>query len=271
MSLAGYAQLAADNVFHICGEAKDRGGASVRRPFDGSQQKHLSFIAVIHNRSSSQTYGLWPANRASRKSRRKLPLDLRRLARIPGVLPIDVPAWIQPKQQSDPQRFARRRILFGDQLDPGVRICRQLRAQTSGEDQHPARYQERPFLPEQENHVALTDRRAFGSRLYQLGAVEIGVGEAVASDNFARPQKYWGMEHGACIHAGVLAQFTCWADPSDSTTLRPRLETKRRCQHIDSPGPAPGRSRLADTFAPHLTAPDSWRSRTDTAFWPSRA
>ena len=102
MRLAGYAHLAAHNVAHICGEAGDRGCVCLRCPLDGSHQKHLSFVAIIYNCSASQTDGLRPANGTSRKSRRKLPLDLGRFTRIPWVLPVDVPTLVQPEQHPDP-------------------------------------------------------------------------------------------------------------------------------------------------------------------------
>jgi len=98
MSLGGYAHLTAHNVFNIGGEARNRGGSTLQRSFDGGHQKYLALIAIVYNCPATQTHGLGPLNRAGRKARRKLPLDLRRLTRISGVLPIDVPTLVQPKQ-----------------------------------------------------------------------------------------------------------------------------------------------------------------------------
>src|SRR5580704_12080371 len=98
MRLARNADLTTHNVFHIRGDAWSRCRVFLRCGFDRGHQEHLSFITIINDRSATQTYRLRPANRARRKPRWKLPLDLRRFSRIAGVLPVNMPARVELKQ-----------------------------------------------------------------------------------------------------------------------------------------------------------------------------
>src|SRR6266542_2396335 len=64
MSFAGHAYLTAHDVSHIRRNARNRDWLGLWRSMNGSHQKNFSFVAIIYDRSTPETYWRRPPDRA---------------------------------------------------------------------------------------------------------------------------------------------------------------------------------------------------------------
>ena len=83
---------------------------------NGHRKQNAPFIAVINHLSSAQTHRSGPANLFRLKPSWKLPLNFRRLSRVAGIDPINVPALLEVKQHAYQSGFSRLQgIILGNQ------------------------------------------------------------------------------------------------------------------------------------------------------------
>src|ERR1700675_2740231 len=108
MRFAGNANFATDHILYVGSDQRSRTAPRAWRTLDGDHQQHMGFIPVVNHRTAAQPDWHRPSYLSRLNPFRQFPLDFRRLAGVPRILPIDVPARIELKQQPDPQGLARR-------------------------------------------------------------------------------------------------------------------------------------------------------------------
>jgi hypothetical protein len=104
--------------FAVAAEILMRAGRRVCRNREGDDQQNLSAISEVNNGAGAQSLGRGPFDLPRVKAGGEFPLDARGLARVSGILPINMPAGVQDKVQADPGIFAwRDGVVFGHELD----------------------------------------------------------------------------------------------------------------------------------------------------------
>src|ERR1700723_3441171 len=72
------------------------------------RKQNFAFVAEVHQWSQWQAFGRGKLQRSSRDAVWKRPANMRRLTGIAGVLPIDMPAWLE--LEIEPGIIVRARI-----------------------------------------------------------------------------------------------------------------------------------------------------------------
>ncbi len=83
--------------------AEGGGGGRFQRGVGGQGhgEKHLVLITEVHQRAEREAPGRGKLHGAGGDAVGERPLDARRLARVTGVDPVDVPSFIQGEVQTD--------------------------------------------------------------------------------------------------------------------------------------------------------------------------
>ena len=103
----------------------------------GNHQQHSIFISVIDDGRRLKTPGSGPFDRPRRNARRQPPFHTRRLAGIARINPIDVPAFLELKEQAQVEYAASRDpLILGDEFERAVRDRRSTRMRISRAQKH---------------------------------------------------------------------------------------------------------------------------------------
>src|SRR6185437_4261855 len=93
--LFGNAGGLADKPIHFHGSVQRRTGLDGRSDIQRERENDFVLVAEIHERAEWKTLGCGKLQRAGDHALGHGPMDLGRLPRISGILPVDVPAGFQ--------------------------------------------------------------------------------------------------------------------------------------------------------------------------------
>ena len=99
-----YAFFLADQPGRVGGQSHLPGRERVGRSH-AHRQPGLTAVTVVHQRPHGQAFWVGPVYFTRGESRRQLPSNTRRVARVPGVLPVRVPALDNIEMHRDPERL----------------------------------------------------------------------------------------------------------------------------------------------------------------------
>src|SRR5580704_9014930 len=105
MRFPGNANFPADHVFHVGHELYifARLVIEAHGRLDRRQEQNLILVSIINDGAAAKTLWRRPFKRAEDESCGQIPDDFWRLARVAGVLPVDVPAGIEMEKQTSLQ------------------------------------------------------------------------------------------------------------------------------------------------------------------------
>ena len=106
--MAGQTHAAANQIVHFPTERHRMAGLQSGQDVHRDRQQHLALIAEIHERPQGQTLGRGKLQRTGGYVCRQAPVNARRLTRVPGIDPVDMPSGLNGEVQASEKVMIRR-------------------------------------------------------------------------------------------------------------------------------------------------------------------